>query len=243
MPCFVPFNGKKMDLSFFVFRHVGVFAEELIEALKFFSFFCEDLGCIYSATFKSIHGNMIVWYGAWVKRPDAQRRLLIDHLISVLEKVSHLAVLLDHGFFESYVGESKDGRSALRFVTGDTVSMAAMTPISGDPENLSYACMALLNGGACFSCLDKPMVASMQVWKSLHDCYAWLINSDYRTNIRPYLSHLANDCEYEVFNVVFVSSDELLPVQLLPSPAKMIDHSSIEGEDEMGGMEQAESSS
>ncbi|MQM06854.1 hypothetical protein Taro_039690 [Colocasia esculenta] len=234
MPCFVPFSNKDLQLSFFIFRHVDVSADDLLDALKLFSFFTEDLGCIYSSIFKTIHGNMIVWYGAWIRRPDLQRRMLSDHLISALANVSHLAVLLDYGFFESYVGESKDGRPFAKFLSGDTISMSAMTPNSSEAmADLSYACIALLKSyylkndgitaGVCFSCLDKPMLASMQVWKSLDSCYAWLINSNYRKNIRPYISPLSSDAQYEVFKVMYVSTDELLGINLLPS-LKMIRH-------------------
>ncbi|XP_078438472.1 uncharacterized protein LOC144708891 [Wolffia australiana] len=229
MPCVVPLD-KKMDLSFFAFRQVGVFPDELIESLKLFSYFCEDLGCVYSAVFKCVHGNLIVWYGAWIKRPEDERRLLYDHLVSTLERASHLGALLDHGFFETYAGMSKDGRSAVRFVKGDTVWMAAMTPNGDDPAKLSYACMAVFKScylheegvaaGACFTCLDKPMVASVQLWRSLFDCYSWLIRSSHRTSVRPFLAHLSDDCEFELFTVVFVSSDELPPLQLLPSPTR-----------------------
>lgn len=149
-----------------------------------------------------------------------------------------MAVLLDYGFFESYAGESKDGRPLAKFVTGDIVSMAAMTPISGDTTDLSYACLALLKSyylkndgiaaGACSRCLDKPMVACMQVWKSLDACYAWFINSDYRKNVRPYISNLSHDAQYDVFKVMYVSTDELLAITLLPS-LRMIRHGDMQG--------------
>lgn len=59
MPCFVPFNSRNLDISFFVFRPVGVLVEDFVEALKAFSFFSEDHGCTNSAVFKSIHGNLV----------------------------------------------------------------------------------------------------------------------------------------------------------------------------------------
>lgn len=59
MPCFVPFNNKNLDITFFVFKSVGVFVEDLIDALKYFSFFSENHGCTNSAVFKSIHGNLV----------------------------------------------------------------------------------------------------------------------------------------------------------------------------------------
>lgn len=60
MPCFVPFDNKKLDVSFFVFRPTGVFADELIDAMKYFSFHVEDLGCVYSSVLKSMHGSLVI---------------------------------------------------------------------------------------------------------------------------------------------------------------------------------------
>uniref|UniRef100_A0A1D1ZL33 Serine incorporator 4 n=1 Tax=Anthurium amnicola TaxID=1678845 RepID=A0A1D1ZL33_9ARAE len=252
MPCFVPFDGRELVLSFFAFRHVGVFAEELVDALKVFSFYTEDLGCIYSSVFKSIHGNMVIWYGAWIKRPDVQRKQLRDQLVSALANLSHLGILIEFGFFESYAGESKDGRRVAKFTTGDTISMTAMEPISRDTADLSYASLALLKSyymkndgvaaGACFVCLDKPLVATMQLWKSLQACYSWLIDSGYRKNVRPYYSHLSHNPEYEVFKVMYVSTDELLAITLLP-PVRLIGREAMGicyGEEEHAGDEDSD---
>ncbi|XP_068655563.1 uncharacterized protein [Aristolochia californica] len=225
MPCLVPFDNRNLDTSFFVFRPTGVVVEELIEALQWFSFYAEDHGCAYSALFKSIHGNLVIWYGAWIKRSEEKKKLLKASLLSALTKVSSLAILLDYGFFEPYAGESKDGLRNTKFSTGDTVSMTAMCPNSHGLEALSYACLAVLksisikmegvSSVVCFQCHDKPRVASMHVWKSLQSCYSWLLSSDHRRTIAPYVKHLAATIEYDVFRVVYVSNDDIINFRLL----------------------------
>ncbi|KAG9439387.1 hypothetical protein H6P81_019552 [Aristolochia fimbriata] len=231
MPCLVPFGSRNLDISFFVFRPTGVVVEELVEALKWFSFCAEDHGCAYSALFKSIHGNLIIWYGAWIKRSEEKKKLLNASLLSTLTKVSSLAILLDYGFFEPYAGESKDGHSYTKISTGDTVSMTAMSPNSHGVEALSYACLAVLrsiyiktegvSSAICFQCNDKPMVATMHVWKSLQSCYTWLLKSDPRKTIAPYVKHLAASVEYDVFRVVFVSNDDIINLRFL-SPQEVL---------------------
>ncbi|XP_068656843.1 uncharacterized protein [Aristolochia californica] len=225
MPCLVPFDNRNLDISFFVFRPTGVVVEELVEALKWFSFCAEDHGCAYSALFKSIHGNLIIWYGAWRKRSEEKKKLLKASLLSSLTKVSYLAILLDYGFFEPYAGESKDGLHNTKISTGDIVSMTAMPPNSHGLEALSYACLAVLksvflkmegvSSAVCFQCHDRPMVASIHVWKSLESCYTWLLSSDHRRTISPYVNHLAATVEYDVFKVVYVSNDDIINLRFL----------------------------
>ncbi|XP_058091306.1 uncharacterized protein LOC131237492 [Magnolia sinica] len=226
MPCFVPFSNRNLDISFFVFRPVGLFSDELIEALKYFSFCCEDHGCTYSSVFKSIHGNLVIWYGAWLKRSNEKKKQLTATLISALANISNLAVLMDYGFFESYAGESKDGHPAAKFSSGDTISMCSMLPCSDDLSDLSYACLAVLkscflkmegvSAGVCFRCHDRPRVACLHVWKSLHSCYAWFLSSNYRKTLSPFLDHLYVDIKYDVFRVVYVSSDDTLNLRVFP---------------------------
>ncbi|XP_058071548.1 uncharacterized protein LOC131220748 isoform X2 [Magnolia sinica] len=204
MPCFVPFHGRNLDISFFVFKPIGLFAEELIEALKYVSFCSEDHGCAYSSVFKSLHGN----------------------LKSALANVSSMAILLDYSFFEPYAGESKDGHPIARFSSGDTISMNSMLPASDDLTDLSYASVTLLKScflkmdgvtaGVCFRCYDRPRVACLQVWKSVHSCYSWLLNSNFRKTISPYLDQLYVDLKCDVFRVVYVSSDDLVNIRFFP---------------------------
>ncbi|KAK1308408.1 hypothetical protein QJS10_CPA09g00650 [Acorus calamus] len=200
MPCLVPFNDEEVELSFFAFRPVGLFAEEVVEALKWFSFYNESqLGCAFSCVMKSIHGSMV----------------------STLSSISNLAILLDHGFLGAYAGQNKDGRSssAAKFSLGDAVSVYNIFPKNDNNELLSYACMAILRSflptmegvasGLCFNRKDKPMVSCLHVWRSLFDCYSWLLTSDPQTKTLPYLSEVSEDVEYDVFRVVYVSGDEV----------------------------------
>lgn len=64
MPCLVPFNNDKLDISIFAFRPVGAIVEDLVEALKCFSFCSEDQGCAYSSVLRSLHGNLVRFISA-----------------------------------------------------------------------------------------------------------------------------------------------------------------------------------
>ncbi|XP_042483753.1 uncharacterized protein LOC122064105 [Macadamia integrifolia] len=230
MPCFVPFDSKNLDISFCVFRPVVVLTDELIEALKRFSFWSVSLGCVSSSIFKSIHGNMIIWYGAWMKRSDEQKKLLHETLLSKLHQVSSLAVLLDHSFFKAYAGESKNGFPAAKFSTGEIISMNAMKLSSNIFNNLSYLCLALFKSnflkmegvaaGVCFRCEERPKVVCLYVWKSLKACYSWLLNSDYRSTIQLYIEPISPDIKYDIFWVVYVNSDDKFNIEFLP-PSRM----------------------
>lgn len=59
MACFFPYNSRNLDTSFFIFRPTIVIVDDLVEALKHFSYSTESLGCVHSAIFRSIHGNMV----------------------------------------------------------------------------------------------------------------------------------------------------------------------------------------
>ncbi|XP_020587056.1 uncharacterized protein LOC110029214 [Phalaenopsis equestris] len=226
MPCFVPFKNN-LDFTFFVLRSVGVLDDEIIDSMKCFSFQAEDLGCVYSSVMKSIHGNLIVWYGAWIKRSEEDRHILNEALLSAMEDLSHLAVLIQHGFYSVYAGESKDGQPNARFSTGDTILLCGMVPASDDSSDLSSACMTILRSsfnnvkestaGVCFQCHNKPLVAMLHVWKSLQACYSWLIKADYRRTIRPYISSFSNEAQFDVFKVIFVSSDDVLNCEISQS--------------------------
>ncbi|KAJ6895016.1 hypothetical protein NC652_028688 [Populus alba x Populus x berolinensis] len=81
MACFVPFNNRNLEISFFIFRPIVAVVDELVETLKHFSACTESLGCVQSSIFKSIHGNMIIWYGAWMKKSCENKELLTGELI------------------------------------------------------------------------------------------------------------------------------------------------------------------
>ncbi|KAK8941562.1 hypothetical protein KSP40_PGU008377 [Platanthera guangdongensis] len=229
MPCFVPFNSS-LDLTFFVLRSVNVLDDEIIHAMKLFSVQAEDLGCVSSSVMKSIHGNLVVWYGAWMKRSEENRCMLRTALLSAMENLSHLGILIDHGFYGVRAGESKDGGANARFSSGDTVLLSGMIPASADDtDDLLHACMSILRSsfkdvkgsraGVCLQCRDRPMVAILHVWESLQACYSWLIAADYRNNIRPYITSFSNDAQFDIFKVVYVSSDDGLNFQIPCSKA------------------------
>lgn len=227
MACYVPFNSRNLDISFFVFRPTVVYVDDLVEALKHFSSYTETLGCVHSSIFRSIHGNMIVWYGAWMKRSEENKQLLIAALISVLTNVAaSMAVLLDHSFFDAYAGDSRDGSPAAKFFTGDVVAVSSAT-LSGNGSSemsVAYAFLAIFKdqflkmegaaAGVCFKSKTMPKIVSLVVWESLHSFYTYVLTSDYRNRLLPYLDGYAVDIKYDVFRVVFVSGDHLLyPLQ------------------------------
>lgn len=61
MACFIPFNNRNLDISFFAFRPTVVLVGDLIDALKHFSSCTETLGCVQSCLIQSIHGNMVTF--------------------------------------------------------------------------------------------------------------------------------------------------------------------------------------
>ncbi|KAA8519436.1 hypothetical protein F0562_013689 [Nyssa sinensis] len=228
MTCFVPFNNRNLDISFFVFRPTVVLVDELVEAIKHFSLCTESLGCVHSAIFKSIHGNMIVWYGAWIKRTNENKELLSAGLLSMLTNVSSMAILTEHSFFDAYAGESKDGSPAAKFSTGDIVSLntAFLDPYDMKETSISYACLALFKAyflkmegtasGVCFK--GRLGILGLLVWKSLHSCYSWILSTDYRKILLPYFDHCSPDLKYDIFRVVYVSGDNVINFQLCPPP-------------------------
>ncbi|KAJ9135821.1 hypothetical protein P3X46_032956 [Hevea brasiliensis] len=227
MACFVPFNNRNLDISFFVFKPTVVLVDKFVETLKHFSGSTENLGCVQSSIFRSIHGNMIIWYGAWMKKFSENKELLTSALLSMLANTSSMAIITEHGFFDAYAGESRDGSSAAKFSTGDAISMNIIVPQSGDINDLSYANLAIFkshflkmegaSAGVCLNCQSMPSVTCLYVWKSLQFCYSWIINSDHRRTMLPYLERFSLDIKYDIFRVVFVSSDNLLNYQNLPS--------------------------
>jgi len=57
--CSVDFNNKDLDISFFVFKPTVVIVEHLVHGLQHFSLLTQNLGCVQSSIFRSIHGNMV----------------------------------------------------------------------------------------------------------------------------------------------------------------------------------------
>ncbi|KAJ4976307.1 hypothetical protein NE237_001413 [Protea cynaroides] len=242
MSCFVPFDSKNLEISFFVFRPMVVFTDELIEALKHLSVCSESLGCVYSSIFKSIHGNMIIWYGAWMKKSDEKKKLLHETLLSKLHHVSSMAILVDNSFFNAYAGESKTGFPASKISTGDTILVNTMDLRSkGFDDNLPYLCLALFKSyflkmegvasGVCFQCEEKPRVACLYVWKSLQACYSWLLNSDYISTIQLYLEPFSPNVKYDIFKVVYVNREDEFNVEFfLPKEVEIRGGTEDEGQ-------------
>ncbi|KAB1222695.1 hypothetical protein CJ030_MR2G027550 [Morella rubra] len=234
MACFVPFTNRNLGLSFFVFRPTDVLVDEFVDALKEFSLRTESLGCVQNSIFKSIHGNMIVWYGAWLKTSCENKESLTTSLISMLTHISSMAILTKYSFFETYGGESRDGSVAVRFHTGDTISVyEAVVASSEDVDDVSYACLAIFRSrflkmegvaaGVCFRCEDKPRVGCLHVWKSLQFCYSWVINSDNKTSMMPYLDRFPLEIKYDIFRVVYVNGDNIVLNSKLSSPAQILE--------------------
>ncbi|XP_058752726.1 uncharacterized protein LOC131625908 [Vicia villosa] len=223
MACSVAFNNKNLEISFFVFKPTIVIIDDLVHVLKLFSLSAENLGCVQSSIFRSIHGNMIIWYGAWQKQSNKEKELLTSTLKSMLAKVSAMAKLIDHNFLEAYAGESIDGSSTAKLTTGDIISInTADTPSRKDLDNLSYAVLALfrsrfakmegVTSGLCLKGQTRPIVVCIHVWKSLHFCYSWILNSDHRKWMMPYLERFSIDMKYDIFKVVYVSGDNVVDV-------------------------------
>lgn len=139
-----------------------------------------------------------------------------------------MATLEESGFMEAYGGESKDGRLAAKFSSGDILSIYTAVAIDGDPSNLSYAYLALLrswfmkmdgvSAGVCIRCHKNPIVACLHVWKSLHSCYSWLLSFNHKETIQPYLNHLSLEIKYDVFQVIYVNNDDTLSFRFFPPP-------------------------
>jgi hypothetical protein len=151
----------------------------------------------------------------------------------MLANISSMAILVEYSFFDAYAGESRNGGSAARFYTGDTVSMIAAIASADDINDLSYACLALFKSrfltmegataGVCLRCQSKPRVACIYVWKSLQFCYSWIINSNQRKSMLPYLDQFPLDIKYDIYRVVYVSGDVVLNFQA-PSPTQMLEN-------------------
>ncbi|KZV51034.1 hypothetical protein F511_01826 [Dorcoceras hygrometricum] len=228
MACYVPFNDRNLDISFFMLRPTVVYVDELVEALKHISSYTESLGCVHSSILRSIHGNLIIWYGAWMKRSTENKRLLSAALVSMLTNVSSMAILVEHSFFNAYSGESRDGSPAAKFFTGDIVSLSSAS-LSADDLSVSYESIAMfkdsfgkMNGascGVCLKCEAHPRIACLFVWKSLQHCYSYILGSDYRKAILPSL-----EVKYDVFKVAYVSGDHVLNIETMYAPNT---HSSV----------------
>ncbi|KAG2409691.1 uncharacterized protein HKW66_Vig0003560 [Vigna angularis] len=148
--CSMDFNNKDLDISFYVFKPTVEIVDHLVHRLQHFSLLTQNLGCVQSSIFRSIHGNMvmscnqIIWYGAWKKRSSDEKDKLNENLQSMLaNNVTGMAVLVEHNFLDAYAGESRDGSLTVKFSTGDIISMDSVVTTTRDLNDLSYAALAI----------------------------------------------------------------------------------------------------
>ncbi|KAJ7968995.1 Serine incorporator 4 [Quillaja saponaria] len=217
MACFVPFNNKNLDTSFFIFRPTVVLVDDFVDELKKFSSCAQSLGCVRSSIFRSIHGNMIIWYGTWLKMSSKNKDLLTATLLSMLSNLSSMAIITEHSFFDAYAGESIDGSSAAKFSTGDIISMNVAATTSSDLYDLSYGILAIfksrfqniegITASVCLRCEIMPRVVWLNVWKSLQLCYSWILNKESRKSMLLYLDRFSVNLKYDIFRVIHVSGD------------------------------------
>ncbi|XP_027344244.1 uncharacterized protein LOC113856575 [Abrus precatorius] len=233
MTCSVDFNSKDLDISFFVFKPTVVIVDHLVHGLQEFSLLTENLGCLQSSIFRSIHGNMIIWYGAWHKRSSDEKDELTANLQSMLTNVTRMAVFVEHNFLDAYAGESRDGSSTVKFSTGDIISINSVVTSTKDLNDLCYAVLAIfksrfskiegISAGLCMKGQRLPRVVCIHVWKSLQFCYSWVLNSDHRKWMMPYLERFSTDMKYDIYRVVFVSGDNLVNLPYI-SPHQMLEN-------------------
>lgn len=144
---------------------------------------------------------------------------------SMLSNISSMAVLIEHSFLEAYGGESRDGSSTAKFSTGDIISLNSAVTTTNDLNDLCYAVLAILRSrfakmegitaGLCFKGQSKPRVVCIHVWKSLHFCYSWILNSDHRNWMMPYLERFSINMKYDIFRVVYVSGDNVVDLNCI----------------------------
>lgn len=144
---------------------------------------------------------------------------------SMLTSISSMAVLIEHSFLEAYGGESRDGSSTAKFSTGDIISLNSAVTTTNDLNDLCYAVLAILRSrfakmegitaGLCFKGQSKPRVVCIHVWKSLHFCYSWILNSDHRNWMMPYLERFSINMKYDIFRVVYVRGDNVVDLNCI----------------------------
>ena len=144
----------------------------------------------------------------------------------MLENVSTMAMLIDHSFFDAYAGESRDSSLAAKFSTGDIISMNAIVPTNEGINDLSYACLALFKSyfvnmdgakaGVCLKNQNQPRMVNLFVWRSLQSCYSWILTSNYRKTVLLYFDDFPLEVKYDIFRVVYVSSDDAVNFQSTP---------------------------
>ncbi|KAM0071571.1 hypothetical protein Hdeb2414_s0001g00026741 [Helianthus debilis subsp. tardiflorus] len=236
MASFMPFTNKNLDIFMCVLRPTVAVIDDLVDTLKHFSFFTESLGCIHSSIFKSIHGNMIIWYGAWIKRSNDNKELLHEALFSSLKNLHNMAILVDHSFMVAYGGEARDGYPAAKFSTGDTICFTCTNLPSNTKMkehdfvhtcfSIFQSCFLRMDGtiaGVCLMCTTRPMMINFCVWKNLQSCYSFLLKNNHRDALQDWFRGAIVSMKYDVFKVVYVSADDAWSFQHYP-PHKLLEN-------------------
>lgn len=140
--------------------------------------------------------------------------------LQMLKNLSNKGVLVEYRFVDAYAGESKEGSSVAKFYTGDVICLNVATSTAGDLNDVSYANLAIFKdrfwkmegavSGVCLKLQDMPAVSCLYVWKSLQHCYSWILNADHRKTMVPYLDRFKLDIKYDIFRVVYVSTEAAL---------------------------------
>ncbi|XP_071715282.1 uncharacterized protein [Rutidosis leptorrhynchoides] len=235
MASFMPFSNKNLDIFMCVLRPTIAIVDQLVDTLKQFSVFTEKLGCIHSSIFKSYHGSMIIWYGAWIKRSNEDKELLGEILLSTLTNLQTMVVLLDHDFMSVHGGETRDGYPAAKFSTGDTISFstAYLLPNSMNEQDFSYMCFLVFRShfpkmdgalaGVCLERASRPMVINFYVWKNLQSCYSFVLKNDHREALHNVFKDVKVNTHYDMYKVVYVSADNISSFQYFP-PHKLLEN-------------------
>ena len=152
----------------------------------------------------------------------------------MLNNISSMAVFVECSFLEAYAGESRDGSSTAKFSTGDIISINLAATTSGDLNDLCYAVLAIFRSrfdkmegataGLCLKGQSRPLAVCIHVWKSLHFCYSYILNSDHRKWMMPYLERFSIEMKYDIFRVVYVSGDNIVNNLSYISPNQMLEN-------------------
>ena len=124
--------------------------------------------------------------------------------------VTRMAVLVvEHNFLDAYAGESRDGSLAVKFSTGDIISMNSVVTTTKDLNDLCYAVLAIfrssfpktegITSGLCMKGQCLPRVVCIHVWQSLQFCYSWILSSDHRKWMMPYLERFSTEMKHYIF--------------------------------------------
>ncbi|KAM0054730.1 hypothetical protein Hdeb2414_s0006g00198131 [Helianthus debilis subsp. tardiflorus] len=240
MASFMPFSNKNLDIFMCALRPTVAIVDDLLDTLKHFSLFTETLGCIHSSIFKSIHGNLIIWYGAWIKRSNDNKELLHEALFSALTNLKTMAIMIDHNFVVAYGGKARDGSPAAKFSTGDTVCFSINRLLSNTKmkeQEFVHTCFSMFQSyfhkmdgtiaGVCLKCETRPVMINFFVWKNLQSCYSFLLKNDHREALQNAVVEAAVFVKYDIFKVVYVSADNVSSFQYYP-PHKLLENQELD---------------